>query len=242
MPAHGDRPGDRGPRPAQVLRRGRGGPRHRLPASRAARSTACSGPTAPARRAPSRSSRATASAAPAASACSATTRRRARASCAGASASCCRAAASTARCASRRCSRHFAGFYPHPRDVDEVIALVGLGEKRDERARTLSGGQRRRLDLALALIGDPELIFLDEPTTGFDPAARRTAWQTIRSLQGPRQDRAADDALPRRGPGARRPRRDHQGRPDPRRGLARASSASAAAPATASPTCATGSR
>ncbi len=79
--------------------------------------------------------------------------------------------------------KHFAGFYPHPRDVDEVIELVGLGEKRDERAGKLSGGQRRRLDLALALVGDPELIFLDEPTTGFDPAARRTAWQTIRSLK-----------------------------------------------------------
>jgi len=78
---------------------------------------------------------------------------------------------------------HFAGFYPHPRDVDEVVELVGLDDKRDERARRLSGGQRRRLDLALALIGDPELIFLDEPTTGFDPAARRTAWQTIRSLR-----------------------------------------------------------
>jgi ABC-2 type transport system ATP-binding protein len=78
---------------------------------------------------------------------------------------------------------HFAGFYPHPRDVSEVIELVGLADKRDERARRLSGGQRRRLDLALALIGDPELIFLDEPTTGFDPAARRTAWQTIRSLK-----------------------------------------------------------
>ena len=78
---------------------------------------------------------------------------------------------------------HFAQFYPHPRDVAEVIELVGLGEKRDVRARHLSGGQRRRLDLALALIGDPELIFLDEPTTGFDPAARRSAWQTIRSLR-----------------------------------------------------------
>jgi ABC-2 type transport system ATP-binding protein len=78
---------------------------------------------------------------------------------------------------------HFGGFYPHPRDVDEVIELAGLSEKRDERARNLSGGQRRRLDLALALIGDPELIFLDEPTTGFDPAARRGAWQTIRSLR-----------------------------------------------------------
>ncbi|HEY7966301.1 MAG TPA: ABC transporter ATP-binding protein [Solirubrobacteraceae bacterium] len=79
--------------------------------------------------------------------------------------------------------RHFARFYPHPRAVDEVVELVGLGDKRDERARRLSGGQRRRLDLALALIGDPELIFLDEPTTGFDPAARRTAWDTIRTLR-----------------------------------------------------------
>jgi ABC-2 type transport system ATP-binding protein len=78
---------------------------------------------------------------------------------------------------------HFAHFYPHPRDVDEVIELAGLTEKRDARARTLSGGQRRRLDLALALVGDPELIFLDEPTTGFDPAARRGAWQTVRSLR-----------------------------------------------------------
>src|SRR6202790_1076670 len=78
---------------------------------------------------------------------------------------------------------HFAGFYPHPRDVEEVIALVGLSDKRDERARRLSGGQRRRLDLALALVGDPELISLDEPTTRSDPAARRTAWQTIRSLK-----------------------------------------------------------
>jgi ABC-2 type transport system ATP-binding protein len=78
---------------------------------------------------------------------------------------------------------HFAQFYPAPRKIDEVIALSGLEEKRDEQARRLSGGQRRRLDLALALIGDPELIFLDEPTTGFDPAARRGAWETIRSLR-----------------------------------------------------------
>ena len=77
---------------------------------------------------------------------------------------------------------HFGGMYPHPRDVDEVIALVGLQGKEDAVARTLSGGQLRRLDLALALVGDPELIFLDEPTTGFDPAARRTAWETIRML------------------------------------------------------------
>jgi len=78
---------------------------------------------------------------------------------------------------------HFAGLYPRPRDVDEVIELVGLRGKEATRTRTLSGGQLRRLDLALALVGDPELIFLDEPTTGFDPAARRGAWDTIRSLK-----------------------------------------------------------
>ena len=66
----------------------------------------------------------------------------------------------------------FAGYYSQPRPVGEVVEVVGLREKRDERVRRLSGGQRRRLDLGLALVGDPELIFLDEPTTGFDPAAR----------------------------------------------------------------------
>jgi ABC-2 type transport system ATP-binding protein len=78
---------------------------------------------------------------------------------------------------------HFASMYPHPRDVDEVISLTGLEGKEDSSVRTLSGGQLRRLDLALALVGDPELIFLDEPTTGFDPAARRNAWDAIRSLK-----------------------------------------------------------
>jgi ABC-2 type transport system ATP-binding protein len=73
--------------------------------------------------------------------------------------------------------------YPSPREVDETIALVGLEEKADARVKSLSGGQQRRLDLALALVGDPELIFLDEPTTGFDPAARRAAWGVIRSLK-----------------------------------------------------------
>ena len=77
----------------------------------------------------------------------------------------------------------FAGYYPAPRPTDEVIELVGLAEKREARVRTLSGGQLRRLDLALALVGDPELVFLDEPTTGFDPAARRQAWETIRDLR-----------------------------------------------------------
>jgi len=77
----------------------------------------------------------------------------------------------------------FAGYYARPRDVDEVIELVGLAEKRDARVKTLSGGQRRRLDLGVALVGDPDLVFLDEPTTGFDPAARRAAWEMIRSLR-----------------------------------------------------------
>jgi ABC-2 type transport system ATP-binding protein len=77
----------------------------------------------------------------------------------------------------------FAGYYRSPRDPGEVIEIVGLTDKRDARVRTLSGGQKRRLDLGLALVGDPELIFLDEPTTGFDPGARRSAWETIRNLR-----------------------------------------------------------
>ena len=77
----------------------------------------------------------------------------------------------------------FAGYYARPRDPGDVIEIVELGEKANARVRTLSGGQQRRLDLGLALIGDPELIFLDEPTTGFDPGARRTAWQTIANLR-----------------------------------------------------------
>lgn len=75
-----------------------------------------------------------------------------------------------------------AGYYPRPRAVDEVLHLVDLADKAGARVRTLSGGQRRRLDLALALVGDPDLIFLDEPTTGFDPAARRNAWAIVKSL------------------------------------------------------------
>jgi ABC-2 type transport system ATP-binding protein len=83
----------------------------------------------------------------------------------------------------REALRHWAGFYPRPRDVEEVLALAGLQDKADVRSRKLSGGQLRRLDFALALIGDPELIFLDEPTTGFDPEARRSAWETVRKLR-----------------------------------------------------------
>jgi ABC-2 type transport system ATP-binding protein len=83
----------------------------------------------------------------------------------------------------REAVQHFGKAYDRPRDADETIELVGLGEKADARTKELSGGQRRRLDLALALVGDPELVFLDEPTTGFDPAARRTAWGVVRALK-----------------------------------------------------------
>jgi ABC-2 type transport system ATP-binding protein len=83
----------------------------------------------------------------------------------------------------REALRHWASFYAHPRSVEEVLALVALQDQADVRSRKLSGGQLRRLDFALALVGDPELIFLDEPTTGFDPEARRNAWETVRSLR-----------------------------------------------------------
>src|SRR3954451_1966452 len=76
----------------------------------------------------------------------------------------------------------YGSYYPQRRPADELIELVGLDAKRDDRVRTLSGGQQRRLDLALGLVGDPDLLFLDEPTTGFDPSARRQAWSTIRDL------------------------------------------------------------
>ena len=81
----------------------------------------------------------------------------------------------------RESLRIFGGYYTSARDPGEVIELVGLTEKADNRVRTLSGGQKRRLDLGIALVGDPDLVFLDEPTTGFDPQARRAAWEMIRS-------------------------------------------------------------
>ena len=83
----------------------------------------------------------------------------------------------------RECLALYAGFYRTPRDIDETIGLVGLTQQAAVLGTRLSGGQRRRLDFALALIGDPELIFLDEPTTGFDPSARRTAWEVVAGLR-----------------------------------------------------------
>jgi ABC-2 type transport system ATP-binding protein len=83
----------------------------------------------------------------------------------------------------REIVRHFSAFYANPRDVDQVIEAVGLSAKRDSLVLELSGGQRRRLDVALGIIGSPELLFLDEPTTGFDPEARRAFWSLIRDLK-----------------------------------------------------------
>jgi ABC-2 type transport system ATP-binding protein len=83
----------------------------------------------------------------------------------------------------RELIRLHAGYYPQPRPVEDVIRLTGLEEKADARVRTLSGGQRRRLDLALGIVGNPEMIFLDEPTTGFDPSARRNAWEVVDGLR-----------------------------------------------------------
>ena len=114
--------------------------------------------------------------------------------------------------------RHFAGYYPRPRDPDEVIATVGLTGSATQRTRLLSGGQRRRLDVALGILGRPELLFLDEPTTGFDPAARRQFWDLVENLARRGDDDPADDALPRGGRAPRRPGRgdrrgrDHRGR------------------------------
>ena len=89
----------------------------------------------------------------------------------------------TAELTVREAITHFASYYSNPRAVNEVISLVGLEEKADDRARTLSGGQRRRLDVGLGIIGRPEVLFLDEPTTGFDPEARRAFWVLIKQLR-----------------------------------------------------------
>ena len=101
----------------------------------------------------------------------------------------------------------YSAAYPSPRPAGEVVDLVGLGPVAGARAETLSGGQRRRLDLAIGIGGDPELLFLDEPTTGFDPAARRQSWDLIDAPALARQDDPADHALHGRGAAPRRPRR-----------------------------------
>ena len=88
-------------------------------------------------------------------------------------------------------------YYPRPRPLDELLALVELQDHKATIVKRLSGGQRRRLDFALALAGDPEVVFLDEPTTGFDPDARRRCWNAIGNLRRARQDRRADNALSR---------------------------------------------
>ena len=98
-----------------------------------------------------------------------------------------------------------AGYYQAPRDVAEVIGLVGLTGLERRKVRTLSGGQKRRLDLALGLIGNPGLLFLDEPTTGFDPAARRDAWELVRELRAAGHHDRAHHARHGRGAGAGRP-------------------------------------
>ena len=139
---------------------------------------------------------------------------------ASASASCCRRPGSTRRSRVREAVELYSAAYPNPRPADEVLELVGLADRADDRAPTLSGGQRRRLDLALGIAGDPELIFLDEPTTGFDPAARRQSWELIAGLRDARQDDPADDALHGRGAAPGRPRRRDRARPHHRRGHA----------------------
>ena len=116
----------------------------------------------------------------------------------------------------RETVRHFAGYYPDPRDPEEVIATVGLADSAGQRTRLLSGGQRRRLDVALGILGRPELLFLDEPTTGFDPAARRHFWALVEDLAGRGHHDPAHHALPRGGRAAGRPGRGHRARAHPR--------------------------
>ena len=111
---------------------------------------------------------------------------------------------------------HFARYYPNARTPAATIAMVGLTEQARRRVRLLSGGQRRRLDVAVGVVGRPRLLFLDEPTTGFDPQARRQFWDLLRSLAARRHDDPAHHALPGGGRGTRRPGRGHLGRADRR--------------------------
>ena len=146
------------------------------------RSSRCSARTAPGRRRRSRSSRATANARPARSRCSAEIPPTRTIDLKGRVGIVLQSTGVDPYLTARETVDLYAGYYPSPRDVDEVLDLVGLAEKRTTRVSKLSGGQQRRLDVAIALAGDPELLFLDEPTTGFDPNARRHAWEIVRNL------------------------------------------------------------
>ena len=175
--------GDPGVRPAEELRLPRGASAASTSRSAPARCSGCSARTAPGRRPRSRSSRATASATAARSRCSARIRRTRRKEWRERLGVVLQSSSLYPNLTVRESLEVFGGYYASPRDADEVIEIVGLTEKAGARCRTLSGGQKRRLDLGLALVGNPELIFLDEPTTGFDPGARRAAWETIRNLR-----------------------------------------------------------
>ena len=208
-------------RPAQALRRRSRPCAASTSRSLAARCSGCSAPTAPARRRRWRSSRATASAAAARCACSASTPQRGRARCASGWGSCCRATGMYRHITVREAVAHWAGLYPHPRDVDEVIALAGL----QDGAGHARAGAVRRPDAPAGLRARagrrPRADLPRRADDGLRPgrAAQRVGRRPLAAGAG--QDRAADHALPRRGPGAGRPRGDHQGRRDPGRGRAR---------------------
>ena len=217
-PARGHGGRDPRPRSPQELRQRRGRPRHRLEVA-PGRSSPSSARTAPARRRPSRSSRASATRAGEVR-CSASIRPRATAAGVTGSESCCRSRSRSRpdRARVARAVRRLLRAAARRRRDDRAGRARGEGRNVGEQ---LSGGQRRRLDVALALIGDPELIFLDEPTTGFDPSARRAAWQVIDEAARARQDDLPHHPLHGRGRAARRPDRRHRRRPDRRRGHAR---------------------
>ena len=142
-----------------------------------------SGPTAPERRRSSRSSRATAAPTPATSASSGSIPARRERAFRERIGIVLQEEGLEPEITAREAIELYGAAYPNPRPAEEVLELVGLGDRANARANTLSGGQRRRLDVALGICGDPELVFLDEPTTGFDPAARRQAWKLIERLR-----------------------------------------------------------